>query len=210
MKIMKKNPLLSSVRLPSFRTAAVIGGSLALALSGCAVKEDAPSEAPAPQEEASASEEPAGGIATVGGGQDSAKSSEAARTAVQTAVAEVSDSGQAVGLKKEDDGWLVTVYDVTTYDGGKNTPVHVSADGAEVTAKDKAENPPSGATNEYSLMRQTVDQAIQSATRNTRGEVVEVGPDEKDGQLAWKVSIKQDDADKPKDIYVHHRSGDVL
>lgn len=202
---MKKNPLLSSVRLPSFRTAAVIGGSLALALSGCAVKEDAPSEAPATQEEASASEEPAGGIATVGGGQDSAKSSEAARTAVQTAVAEVSDSGQAVGLKKEDDGWLVTVYD-----GGKNTPVHVSADGAEVTDKDKAENPPSGAANQYSLMRQTVDQAIQSATRNTRGEVVEVGPDTKDGQLSWKVSIKQDGADKPKDIYIHHRSGDVL
>ncbi len=202
---MKKNPLLSSVRLPSFRTAAVIGGSLALALSGCAVKEDAPSEAPATQEEASASEEPAGGIATVGGGQDSAKSSEAARTAVLTAVAEVSDSGQAVGLKKEDDGWLVTVYD-----GGKNTPVHVSADGAEVTGKDKAENPPSGATNQYSLMRQTVDQAIQSATRNTRGEVVEVGPDTKDGQLSWKVSIKQDGADKPKDIYIHHRSGDVL
>lgn len=202
---MKKNPLLSSVRLPSFRTAAVIGGSLALALSGCAVKEDAPSEAPAAQEEASASEEPAGGIATVGGGQDSAKSSEAARTAVLTAVAEVSDSGQAVGLKKEDDGWLVTVYD-----SGKNTPVHVSADGAEVTAKDKAENPPSGATNQYSPMRQTVDQAIQSATRNTRGEVVEVVPDTKDGQLAWKVSIKQDGADKPKDIYVHHRSGDVL
>ena len=205
MKTMKKNPLLSSVRLPSFRTAAVIGGSLALALSGCAVKEDAPSEAPATQEEASASEEPAGGIATVGGGQDSAKSSEAARTAVQTAVAEVSDSGQAVGLKKEDDGWLVTVYD-----GGKNTPVHVSADGAEVTDKDKAENPPSGAANQYSPMRQTVDQAIQSATRNTRGEVVEVGPDTKDGQLAWKVSIKQDGADKPKDIYIHHRSGDVL
>lgn len=202
---MKKNPLLSSVRLSSFRTAAVIGGSLALALSGCAVKEDAPSEAPAAQEEASASEEPAGGIATVGGGQDSAKSSEAARTAVLTAVAEVSDSGQAVGVKKEEDGWLVTVYD-----GGKNTPVHVSADGAEVTAKDKAENPPSGATNQYSPMRQTVDQAIQSATRNTRGEVVEVGPDTKDGQLAWKVSIKQDGADKPKDVYVHHRSGDVL
>lgn len=202
---MKKYPLLSSVRLPSFRTAAVIGGSLALALSGCAVKEDAPSEAPAAQEEASASEEPAGGIATVGGGQDSAKSSEAARTAVLTAVAEVSDSGQAVGLKKEDHGWLVIVYD-----GGKNTPVHVSADGAEVTAKDKAENPPSGATNQYSPMRQTVDQAIQSATRNTRGEVVEVGPDTKDGQLAWKVSIEQDGADKPKDVYVHHRSGDVL
>ena len=115
------------------------------------------------------------------------------------------DSGQAVGLKKEDDGWLVTVYD-----GGKNTPVHVSADGAEVTDKDKAENPPSGAANQYSPMRQTVDQAIQSATRNTRGEVVEVGPDTKDGQLAWKVSIKQDGADKPKDIYIHHRSGDVL
>lgn len=202
---MKKNPLLSSVRLPSCRTAAVIGGSLALALSGCAVKEDASSEAPATQEEASASEEPAGGIATVGGGQDSAKSSEAARTAVLTAVAEVSDSGQAVGLKKEDDGWLVTVYD-----GGKNTPVHVSADGAEAKAKDKAENPPSGATSQYSPMRQTVDQAIQSATRNTRGEVVEVGPGKKDGQLSWKVSIKQDGADKPKDIYVHHRSGDVL
>lgn len=202
---MKKNPLLSSVRLPSFRTAAVIGGSLALALSGCTVKEDAPSEAPATQEEASASEEPAGGIATVGGGQDSNKSSDAARTAVLTAVSEVGDSGQAVGLKKEDDGWLVTVYD-----GGKNTPVHVSADGAEVTDKDKAENPPSGAANQYSPMRQTVDQAIQSATRNTRGEVVEVGPDTKDGQLAWKVSIKQDGADKPKDIYIHHRSGDVL
>ena len=202
---MKKNPLLSSVRLPSFRTAAVIGGSLALALSGCTVKEDAPSEAPATQEEASASEEPAGGIATVGGGQDSNKSSDAARTAVLTAVSEVGDSGQAVGLKKEDDGWLVTVYD-----GGKNTPVHVSADGAEVTDKDKAENPPSGAANQYSPMRQTVDQAIQSATRNTRGEVVEVGPDTKDGQLAWKVSIKQDGADKPKDVYVHHRSGDVL
>ena len=202
---MKKNPLLSSVRLSSFRTAAVIGGSLALALSGCAVKEDAPSEAPAAREEASASEEPAGGIATVGGGQDSAKSSDAARTAVQTAVAEVSDSGQAVGLKKEDDGWLVTVYD-----GGKNTPVHVSADGAEVTGKDKVEDPPSGAADQYSSMRQTVDQAVQSASRTVRGEVVEVGPGRKDGQLGWKVSIEPDGADKPKDVYVHHRSGDVL
>lgn len=197
---MKKISLSSPVR-----TAAVIGGALALALSGCAVKDEASIIDPEPPQESSASEEPAGGIATVGGGQDSAQSSEAARTAVQTAVAEVGESGQAVGLKKEDDGWLVTVYD-----GGKNTPVHVSADGAEAKAKDKAKNPPSGATSQYSPMRQTVDQAIQSATRNTRGEVVEVGPGKKDGQLAWKVSIKQDGADKPKDIYVHHRSGDVL
>ena len=196
---MKKSPLVSSVR-----AAAVIGGSLALVLSGCAIKDGASRESPTAQQEATPFEEPPGGIATVGG-QDSAQSAEAARTAVLTAVADVDDSGQAVGLKAEDDGWLITVYS-----DGKNTPVHVSADGAEVTGKDKVEDPPSGAADQYSSMRQTVDQAVQSASRTVRGEVVEVGPGRKDGQLGWKVSIEPDGADKPKDVYVHHRSGDVL
>lgn len=196
---MKKSSLVSSVR-----AAAVIGGSLALALSGCAIKDGTSRESPTAQQEATPSEEPPGGIATVGG-QDSAQSAEAARTAVLTAVADVDDSGQAVGLKAEDDGWLITVYSA-----GKNTPVHVSADGAEVTGKDKVEDPPSGAADQYSSMRQTVDQAVQSASRTVRGEVVEVGPGRKNGQLGWKVSIKPEGADKPKDVYVHHRSGDVL
>lgn len=198
---MKKSHLFTAAR-----SAAVIGGSLAIVLSGCTVKDSSESAPQQTQQEAESPDEPGGGIATIGGGDDdSASDPEAARGAVTTAVSEVGDDAQAVGLKQEDDGWLITVYD-----GSKNVPVHVSADGSEVKGKDKAKNPPSGAVDQYSAMRQTIDQAIRSAVRKTRGDVVEVAPGTKDGQLSWKVSIEADGADKPKDVYVHYRSGDVL
>ena len=126
---------------------------------------------------------------------------EAANAAIDTAEAEVKDS-KAIGIEHEDDGtWKVDVLA-----GNKKVEVKVSADGSSVEKKDDAD---SDDKNAASQVRQTLKEAIASATRHTPGTVDEAELSSDDG-VHWEVKVYPKGKTESVELKIHHRSGDVI
>lgn len=129
---------------------------------------------------------------------------EAANAAIDTAEAEVKDS-KAIGIEHEDDGtWQVDVLA-----GNKKVEVKVSADGSSVEKKDDEDDADSDDKNAASQVRQTLKEAIASATRHTPGTVDEAELSS-DGEVHWEVSVYPKGKTESVELKIHHRSGDVI
>ena len=187
----------------------------ALALAGCGGGDDqgakqttGDEQAPADQatEESNESVDD-NGVTSLGDDDDKNEkggSVDAANAAIDTAEGEVKDS-KAIGIEFEDDGaWKVDVLA-----GSKKTEVKVSADGSSVEGKDDEEKADSKDKNAASVVRQTLKEAIASATRHTPGTVDEAELSS-DGNVHWEVKVYPKGKSESVKFKIHHRSGDII
>lgn len=187
----------------------------ALALAGCGGDDDqgakqttGDEQAPAEQatEESTESVDD-NGVTSLGDDDDENEkggSVEAANAAIDTAEGEVKDS-KAIGIEYEDDGtWKVEVLA-----GSKKIELKLSADGSSVEGKDDEDDADSDDKNAASQVRQTLKEAIASATRHTPGTVDEAELSS-DGGVHWDVEIYPKGKTDTVDLKIHHRSGDVI
>lgn len=190
----------------------------ALALAGCGGGDDqgakqttGDEQAPADQatEESNESVDD-NGVTSLGddddenGENEKGGSVDAANAAIDTAEGEVKDS-KAIGIEFEDDGaWKVDVLA-----GSKKTEVKVSADGSSVEGKDDEEKADSKDKNAASVVRQTLKEAIASATRHTPGTVDEAELSS-DGNVHWEVKVYPKGKSESVKFKIHHRSGDII
>lgn len=187
----------------------------ALALAGCGGGDDqgakqttGDEQAPADQatEESNESVDD-NGVTSLGDDDDENEkggSVDAANAAIDTAEGEVKDS-KAIGIEFEDNGaWKVDVLA-----GSKKTEVKVSADGSSVEGKDDAEKADSKDKNAASVVRQTLKEAIASATRHTPGTVDEAELSS-DGNVHWEVKVYPKGKSESVKFKIHHRSGDII
>ena len=190
----------------------------ALALAGCGGGDDqgakqttGDEQAPADQatEESNESVDD-NGVTSLGddddenGENEKGGSVDAANAAIDTAEGEVKDS-KAIGIEFEDDGaWKVDVLA-----GSKKTEVKVSADGSSVEGKDDEEMADSKDKNAASVVRQTLKEAIASATRHTPGTVDEAELSS-DGNVHWEVKVYPKGKSESVKFKIHHRSGDII
>ena len=187
----------------------------ALALAGCGGGDDQGAkettgneQAPADQatEESNESVDD-NGVTSLGDDDDSNEkggSVDASNAAIDTAEGEVKDS-KAIGIEFEDEGtWKVEVLA-----GSKKTELKVSADGSSVEGKDDEEKADSEDTNAASVVRQTLKEAIASATRHTPGTVDEAELSS-DGEVHWEVKVYPKGKSESVELKIHHRSGDVI
>ncbi|PMD04931.1 PepSY domain-containing protein [Brevibacterium paucivorans] len=187
----------------------------ALALAGCGGGDDqgakqttGDEQAPADQatEESNESVDD-NGVTSLGDDDDKNEkggSVDAANAAIDTAEGEVKDS-KAIGIEFEDDGaWKVDVLA-----GSKKTEVKVSADGSSVEGKDDEEKADSKDKNAASVVRQTLKEAIASATRHTPGTVDEAELSS-DGNVHWEVKVYPKGKTESVKFKIHHRSGDII
>lgn len=187
----------------------------ALALAGCgggdaqgAKQTTGDEQAPADQatEESNESVDD-NGVTSLGDDDDTNEkggSVDAANAAIDTAEGEVKDS-KAIGIEFEDDGaWKVDVLA-----GSKKTKVKVSADGSAVEGKDDEEKADSKDKNAASVVRQTLKEAIASATRHTPGTVDEAELSS-DGNVHWEVKVYPKGKTESVKFKIHHRSGDII
>lgn len=186
----------------------------ALALAGCggnegegAQQNTGDEQAPAEQasEESNESVDD-NGVTSLDDDDDNEKggSVEAANAAIDTAEAEVKDS-KAIGIEHEDDGtWKVDVLA-----DSKKIELKISADGSSVENKDDAEKADSDDKNAASQVRQTLKEAIASATRHTPGTVDEAELSSDDG-VHWEVKVYPKGKTESVELKIHHRSGDVI
>lgn len=190
----------------------------ALALAGCGGGDDqgakqttGDEQAPADQatEESNESVDD-NGVTSLGddddenGENEKGGSVDAANVAIDTAEGEVKDS-KAIGIEFEDDGaWKVDVLA-----GSKKTEVKVSADGSSVEGKDDEEKADSKDKNAASVVRQTLKEAIASATRHTPGTVDEAELSS-DGNVHWEVKVYPKGKSESVKFKIHHRSGDII
>ena len=129
---------------------------------------------------------------------------EAPNPATDTAEAEVKDS-KAIGIEHEADGtWKVGVLA-----GSKKTELKISADGSSVENKDDAEKADSDDKNAASQVRQTLKEAIASATRHTPGTVDEAELSSDKG-VHWEVKVYPKGKTESVELKIHHRSGDII
>ena len=189
--------------------------AVALALAGCGGGDDqgakqttGDEQAPADQatEESNESVDD-NGVTSLGDDDDTNEkggSVDAANAAIDTAEGEVKDS-KAIGIEFEDDGaWKVDVLA-----GSKKTEVKVSADGSSVEGKDDEEKADSKDKNAASVVRQTLKEAIASATRHTPGTVDEAELSS-DGNVHWEVKVYPKGKSESVKFKIHHRSGDII
>ena len=189
--------------------------AVALALAGCGGGDDqgakqttGDEQAPADQatEESNESVDD-NGVTSLGDDDDKNEkggSVDAANAAIDTAEGEVKDS-KAIGIEFEDDGaWKVDVLA-----GSKKTEVKVSADGSSVEGKDDEEKADSKDKNAASVVRQTLKEAIASATRHTPGTVDEAELSS-DGNVHWEVKVYPKGKSESVKFKIHHRSGDII
>ena len=189
--------------------------AVALALAGCGGGDDqgakqttGDEQAPADQatEESNESVDD-NGVTSLGDDDDKNEkggSVDAANAAIDTAEGEVKDS-KAIGIEFEDDGaWKVDVLA-----GSKKTEVKVSADGSSVEGKDDEEKADSKDKNAASVVRQTLKEAIASATRHTPGTVDEAELSS-DGNVHWEVKVYPKGKTESVKFKIHHRSGDII
>ena len=190
----------------------------ALALAGCGGGDDqgakqttGDEQAPADQatEESNESVDD-NGVTSLGddddenGENEKGGSVDAANAAIDTAEGEVKDS-KAIGIEFEDNGaWKVDVLA-----GSKKTEVKVSADGSSVEGKDDEEKADSKDKNAASVVRQTLKEAIASATRHTPGTVDEAELSS-DGNVHWEVKVYPKGKSESVKFKIHHRSGDII
>lgn len=187
----------------------------ALALAGCGGGDDqgakqttGDEQAPADQatEESNESVDD-NGVTSLGDDDDKNEkggSVDVANAAIDTAEGEVKDS-KAIGIEFEDDGaWKVDVLA-----GSKKTEVKVSADGSSVEGKDDEEKADSKDKNAASIVRQTLKEAIASATRHTPGTVDEAELSS-DGDVHWEVKVYPKGKTESVKFKIHHRSGDII
>lgn len=190
----------------------------ALALAGCggngaSQTTGGDEEKPAPTEQATESVDE-NGVTTLGDNDDDddddddsndkGGSVKTANKAIDTAEKAVKGS-KAIAIDFDDDN----EWDVDVIANGQVTELKISGNGTKVLEKDKDDDVDSDKRNAADAVRQTLKQAIASATRHTPGTVDEAEL-ESDGGVHWEVKVYPKGKSDSVKLKVHHRSGDII